>query len=361
MWKEELGPVAREHREEIWERFKAATKTINDKRQVYYKEIDKVYEKNLEKKEEIIANIEKVATENVNSHGAWQKKIRAIEELREAFFSAGKVPIKVNEATWAKFKEAVRSFNRKKNAFYKNLKKDQYKNLEQKLELIKIAEDNKDSDDFETVTPLMKKIQSDWKKIGHVPRKDSDKIWKRFKAACNHYFDRIHAKRNAASKEQIEAYTKKNELLNTLKDLKLPKDKEKGVEIIKAQISEWQTLGRVPNDKRYIDGKFQKTIDGLLTNLKVDKAEAEMIKYQNKLDTLSNPDDTRNLDNERNFIRKKIDEVKGQINQLENNLQFFTNVDEDNPLVKEVHTNIKKHQQALSVWKAKLQKIKEYY
>ena len=361
MWKEELGPVAREHREEIWERFKAATKTINDKRQVYYKEIDKVYEKNLEKKEEIIANIEKVAIENVNSHGAWQKKIRAIEELREAFFSAGKVPIKVNEATWAKFKEAVRSFNRKKNAFYKNLKKDQYKNLEQKLELIKIAEDNKDSDDFETVTPLMKKIQSDWKKIGHVPRKDSDKIWKRFKAACNHYFDRIHAKRNAASKEQVEAYAKKNELLDTLKDLKLPKDKEKGIEIIKTQISQWQTIGRVPHDKRYIDGKFQKTIDSLLTNLKVDKTEAEMIKYQNKLDSLSNPDDTRNLDNERNFIRKKIDEVKGQINQLENNLQFFTNVDEDNPLVKEVHTNIKKHQQALSVWKAKLQKIKEYY
>ena len=361
MWKEELGPVAREYREEIWERFKAATKTINDKRQVYYKEIDKVYEKNLEKKEEIIANIENFATEGTNSHGAWQKKIKAIEELREAFFSAGKVPIKVNEATWAKFKEAVRSFNRKKNAFYKNLKKDQYKNLELKLDLIKIAEDNKDSEDFETVTPLMKKIQSDWKKIGHVPRKDSDKIWKQFKAACNYYFDRIHSKRNAASKEQIEAYTKKNELLNTLKDLKLPKDKEKGVEIIKAQISEWQTLGRVPNDKRYIDGKFQKTIDGLLTNLKVDKAEAEMIKYQNKLDTLSNPDDTRNLDNERNFIRKKIDEVKGQINQLENNLQFFTNVDQDNPLVKEVHTNIKKHREALDVWKAKLSKIKELY
>ncbi len=361
MWKEELGPVAREHREEIWKRFKAATKTINDRRQVYYKEIDKVYEKNLEKKEEIITNIENIASESANSHGAWQKKIRAIEELREAFFSAGKVPIKVNEATWAKFKEAVRSFNRKKNAFYKNLKKDQYKNLEHKLDLIKIAEDNKDSEDFETVTPLMKKIQSDWKKIGHVPRKDSDKIWKRFKAACNHYFDRIHAKRNAASKEQIEAYTKKNELLDTLKDLKLPKDKEKGIEIIKAQISQWQTLGRVPQDKRYIDGKFQKTIDILLSNLKVDKSEAEMIKYQNKLDSLNNPDDSRNLDNERNFIRKKIDEVKGQINQLENNLQFFTNVDEDNPLVKEVHSNIKKHQQALSVWKAKLQKIKEYY
>jgi len=265
----------------------------------------------------------------------------------------------VNEATWAKFKDAVRQFNRKKNAFYKDLKKEQFKNLELKLDLIKIAEDNKDSDDAEVTTPLMKKIQSDWKKIGHVPRKDSDKIWKRFKAACNHYFDKIHAKRNAASEEQVEAYNKKNEFLKELKELKLPEDKVAGIAIIKDHIKQWQALGRVPGDKRYIDGKFQKAVDGLLTDLNVDKTEAEMIKYENKLDSLNASDNSRDLDNERFFIRKKIDEVKGQINQLENNLQFFTNVDEDNPLVKEVHTNIKKHKEALTVWKAKLQKIKQ--
>ena len=361
MWKEELGPVAREHREVIWERFKAATKTINDKRQVYYKEIDKVYEKNLELKLEIISKIEEIATQENSSHGALQNKIKEVEALRETFFNAGKVPIKVNEATWSKFKDSVRLFNRKKNAFYKDLKKDQYKNLQLKLDLIKVAEDNMESDDFQTITPLMKKIQSEWKKIGHVPRKDSDKIWKRFKAACNHYFDRIHAKRNAASKEQVEAYDKKNELINALKEIKLPKDKEEGISLVKDQIKLWQTIGRVPNDKRYIDGKFQKTIDGILTELKVDKTEAEMIKYENKLDSLNNSDDTRNLDNERVFIRKKIDEVKGQINQLENNLQFFTNVDDDNPLVKEVHSNIKQHKDSLTLLKAKLKKIKNLY
>ena len=354
MWKEELGPVGKEHREDIWDRFKAATKIINDKRHLYYQEIDKVYEKNLEKKQEIIANIEAICTQENGSHGSWQKKIKQIEVLRDAFFNAGKVPIKLNEATWAKFKDAVRNFNRQKNAFYKGLKKEQYKNLQLKLELIQIAEDNKESEDFESVTPLMKKIQSDWRKIGHVPRKDSDKIWKQFKGACNHYFDRIHAKRNAASQEQVDAYNKKNELLNSLKDLKLPSDKEEGVGLIKSQIKEWHAIGRVPNDKRYIDGKFQKTIDTLLTGLKIEKTEVEMIKYENKLDTLNTSDDSRNLDNERIFIRKKIDEVKGQINQLENNLQFFTNVNDDNPLVKEVHKNIKDHKSALDVWKSKI-------
>ncbi|MBC3759536.1 DUF349 domain-containing protein [Hyunsoonleella sp. SJ7] len=362
MWKEELGPVGKEHREEIWERFKAATKIINDKKQLYYKEIDKVYEKNLEKKLEIIASIQAIADEPNSSHGAWQKKIKEIEALRESFFNAGKVPIKVNEETWAKFKEAVRTFNRRKNSFYKELKKEQYQNLQKKRELVKIAEDNKDSEDFAVTTPLMKKIQSDWKKIGHVPRKDSDKIWKQFKSACNHYFDRIHAKRNAADKEFVEAFNKKQELLQTLNNLKLSKDKKKDLEVLKDYISKWKTLGRVPNDKRYIESKFNKAVDELFGKLKVDKNEAEMIKFENKLETLnSNDDNHRGLDNERSFIRKKIDDLKGQINQLENNLQFFTNVDDDNPLVREVNTNISKHKEELSLWKSKLIKIKEMY
>ncbi|GAA3622146.1 DUF349 domain-containing protein [Flavivirga jejuensis] len=362
MWKEELGPVGREHREEIWGRFKAATKIINDKRQVYYQEIDKVYEKNLETKLEIIANIDAVNAQESKSHGSWQKKIKEVEELRNAFFNAGKVPIKLNESTWAKFKESVRLFNRQKNAFYKGLKKEQYKNLQLKLDLIKIAEDNKDSDDYEVTTPLMKKIQNDWKKIGHVPRKDSDKIWKQFKAACNSYFDKLHAKRNAANQENIDAFNNKNNFLSTLKDLKLTGTKDENLIVIKEQIAQWKVFGKVPNDKRYIEGKFQKTIDGLLASLDMDKNEIEMIKFENKLDSINtSDDDNRNLDNERSFIRKKIDEVKSQINQLENNLQFFRNVDDDNPLVKEVHQNIKIHKESLSLWQSKLQKIKNFY
>ncbi|WP_439644788.1 DUF349 domain-containing protein [Jejuia pallidilutea] len=208
----------------------------------------------------------------------------------------------------------------------------------------------------------MKKIQSDWKKIGHVPRKDSDKIWKQFKTACNFYFDRLHAKRNEANKEFIEAFKKKQELLDTLKNIEFSDDKNKDLEKIKAHVNTWKNLGRVPNDKRFIEGKFNKTVDALFSKLKIDKNEAEMIKFETKLETLnSNDDNNRSLDNERSFIRKKIDEVKSQINQLENNLQFFTNVDDDNPLVKEVNDNIDKHKKELKLWKTKLSKIKELY
>lgn len=362
LWKEELGPVAKEHREEIWERFSNATKTIHDKRQAYYADLDKAYEKNLEKKEEIIAKIQAVADDTVNSHSAWQKKIKEVEALREAFFNAGKVPLKVNEATWAKFKDTVRNFNRGKNKFYKDLKKDQYENLQKKKELIKIAEENKDSDDFAVVTPLMKKIQNDWKKIGHVPRRDSDKIWKQFKNACNHYFDRMHAQRKAENQHLYDAFDKKVKLLEDLKAMELSGDNKADVETLKTKIAEWKEVGYVPQNKRYIDGKFYKAIDDAFDKLKMEKSKLEMVKFESKLENLANnDDDTRLLDNEQNFIRKKIGEVKSEITQLENNLQFFTNVDSDNPLVKDVHKNIAKHKKELETWKAKLIKIRGMY
>ncbi|MBN2867302.1 MAG: DUF349 domain-containing protein, partial [Flavobacteriaceae bacterium] len=361
IWKEELGPVAREHREPIWERFKEATKKINDRRQDYFNSLDELYEQNLINKQAIIEKIAQVSSENINSHKGWQNKIKEVEALREEFFKAGKVPIKVNEATWAKFKDVVRSFNRKKNQFYKDLKKEQYINLQKKEELVKIAEENKDNDDFEATTPLMKKIQSDWKQIGHVPRKDSDKIWKQFKKACNHYFDRLKDQRNAATAEEEQAFKEKEALLAQVKELKLSGEQKEDLATIKEQINKWKNIGRVPRNKRHIEGDFNSTLDGLFKNLDLNKSEAEMIKFENKLQDLSSTDNQRVIDNERFYIQKKVDEIKGEINQLENNLQFFTNVKSDNPLVKEVHKNIKKHKEELALWKTKLKKIKSLY
>ncbi|KZS40820.1 chromosome segregation protein [Aquimarina aggregata] len=359
MWKEDLGPVGKEYREPIWEKFSALTKQIHENRQKFFKEQDKVYEVNLETKRAIIAQIVEVAKTSPNNHSGWQQKIKEIEALREEFFKAGKVPSYVNEQTWSEFKSAVRDFNRNKNAFYKGLKKEQFLNLNKKMELIQIAEDNKDSDDFSVTTPLMKKIQADWKKIGHVPRKDSDRIWKRFKDACNSYFDRIHAERNEANKEELVSLEKKQSHIEALKDLKLSGDPAADLKTIKDNISVWKTLGRVPYKKKNIESEYNKALDGLFQQLNLSRQETEMIKYENKLSSLSNQSDDSALRNEQNFIRKKIDEVNGEIRQLENNLQFFKNAKDDNPLVLEVHKNIEKHRDSLEVWKAKLKKIKQ--
>ena len=354
MWKEEIGPVAKEHRDEVWERFSAATKVIHDRRAAHQKELESKYEENLAVKNEIIKQIEALTEQTDNTHKAWQQGIKKMEALREAFFKAGKVPYKETNDNWTAFKKAVRNFNRTKNKFYKQQKQEQYDNLKKKRELIQIAEENKDSDDFDVVTPLMKKIQSEWKHIGHVPRKYSDKIWKEFKAACNHYFDRFHANRNKASEAEVEALEKKTGILDQLSSFAITEDTPTDLENIKALISEWKATGKVPFHKKNIENKFNKIIDDLFKKLNVKKKDAEMIKYDNKLNNL----DDRKIKNEHFFITKKIDEKKDAIRQLENNLGFFQHVDDDNPMVKEVKNNIKKHKEELELWKEKLKKLK---
>mgnify|MGYP006074604153 FL=1 len=357
IWKEELGPVAKEFKDELWERFSAATKVINDKRQDYYGQLEETFNDNLVIKNDIIDKIKAISEKTSLVHKEWQANIKEIEALRDAFFKAGKVPSKQNEKTWTAFKDAVRVFNKNKNTYYKTLKKDQSENYRKKLELVEIAEQNKDSLDLETTLALMKDIQNRWKSIGHIPRKDSDKLWKRFRGACNLFFDRYHEQKNNGSEEEIKSFEDKTSLLETLNSFIPSEDKDTNLESLNQFSSQWKKIGNVTKSKRFIDGKFFKSLDGFYSKIGLDKEALENLKYSLKLETISK--DPSLFNNEVIFIRKKIDEIKSEINQLENNLQFFSNVDDDNPLVKEVHKNISKHKEALKVWELKYSKIKK--
>jgi hypothetical protein len=359
MWKEEIGPVAKEFSDEIWDKFSAATKIIHDKRNQHLEELEAEAEKNVEFKIEIINNINSLTdTAKNKGHQIWQNTIKKVQELRDQFFEAGNVPRSKNKEIWNTFKEATRNFNKEKNAFYKSQKKEQFDNLAKKKELIKVAQDNKDGDDFETLTPLMKKIQTDWKKIGHVPRKDSDKIWKEFKAVCNHYFDRLHSQKNEANKEEIANFEAKKVFLDSLKSLSLEGDYKKDIVTITAKIKEWKGLGRVPYNKKNIEQDFNKKLDDLFEKLDLDKKQIELIKFENKLNSFVSEEDDRKLKNEEFFISKKVGEIKNEIRQLENNLLFFKHVKDDNPLVKDVNKNISKQKEQLDTWVEKLKKVR---
>lgn len=357
IWKEDIGPVDKEHREAIWERFSNATKAMHHRRQEHFKEMEKDFEENLVKKNELIAAITKLSEDVASHHKGLQKQIKELEALRSAFFKAGKVPQKVNEETWSRFKDAVRAFNRKKNIFYKNLKKEQQDNLDKKRELVTLAISFKESEEWNKVTPEMKRIQQEWKQIGHVPRKYSDSIWKEFKTACNHYFDRMHAEKNKASGAETENLEKKNACLEKLQAFEPGKVREEDLATIKSFIEEWKSIGRVPFNKKHINDKFNKVIDAILKKLGVTQQESELLKYGNKLQQITSKDDEYALQKERSFIKRRIDEGKSEINQLENNLLFFSNASEDNPLVKEVIQKLNKQKEALKTWKAKLKKI----
>lgn len=359
MWKEEIGPVAKEFSDDIWDKFSAATKIIHDKRNQHLEQLEAEAEKNVDFKIEIINNINSLTdTAKNKGHQTWQNTIKKVQELRDQFFEAGNVPRSKNKEIWSSFKEATRNFNKEKNAFYKIQKKEQFDNLAKKRELIKVAQDNKDGDDFETLTPLMKKIQTDWKKIGHVPRKDSDKIWKEFKAVCNHYFDRLHSQKNEANKEEIANFEAKKVFLDSLESLSLEGDYKKDMVTITAKIKEWKGLGRVPYNKKNIEQDFNKKLDDLFEKLDLDKKQIELIKFENKLNSFVSEEDDRKLKNEEFFISKKVGEIKNEIRQLENNLLFFKHVKDDNPLVKDVNNNISKQKEQLDTWVEKLKKVR---
>lgn len=361
IWKEDIGPVSRENRDEIWNKFSDLTKQMHDKREILFENLRGTELENLAKKKEIIAKIEVLATEKVNAHSQWLLQIEKVEALRTAFFSAGKVPSDVNEETWTNFKTAVRNFNSFKNSFYKDIKKEQNNNLNKKIALVAKAKELQESTDFAVTTPIMKKIQDEWKQIGHVPRKYSDKIWGEFKTACNHYFDKLKEQKNEENSEEVEAFDKKKAYLDTLKDFEMTGDHKIDLDAIKLHIETWKSFGKVPFPRRHIEGKFNKVLDALFDKLSLSKKETDMMRFANKIDSLSENNDTRQIENEKIFLMRKIDEIKNEIFQLENNIQFFTNTrnaKKENSIVLEVRKNIEKHKSEMEILKEKLKQVR---
>ena len=359
LWKEELGPVSREHREEIWSEFSAVTRQIHDRRENYYQELRAKEEENFVAKQNVINQISAIANENTETHSQWQRQIKKIETLRNEFFAIGKAPVEKRDQIWKEFREATKDFNFKKNTFYRNMKAEQQENLSKKQTLLDKAIELKDSEDFEKITPVMKQIQAEWKTIGHVPRKVSDEIWKQFKNACNHYFDRLHAKRNEENEAEAEAYEKKKEYLENLKNTELTGEYKTDLELIKSHIEAWKSLGRVAHSKRHIEGKYNKVLDILFDKLSLSKKDADAMRYNNRISGLVEANDERKLNSERIFLSRKIDEIQNHILQLENNMMFITGATDKNPLVVEVNKNIERHKQELQDWKDKLAQLNQ--
>jgi len=353
-WKEDIGPVSQEHREDVWQKFSAASKKIHDKRHDYFRSLKTQHQEIIDKKLSVIELIENYDTSKNKKHIDWQKSINDIEALRKQYFDVGKLPYNKSEEVWQKFKAATKKFNASKNTFYKKEKNVQQDNLDKKNALIELAESIKDSEDWENATNTMKKIQADWKKIGHVPRKFSDDIWKRLKAACNHYFDRYHNRQDDLNKEQQAFIEEKKVYLEEIK-----KVEKATIEEINEFIKKWRDFGDTPRSVRHLESKFYKQIDKLLEGLSLSKDEIAMLKYKNLIDGLMAQGNVHKLNSEQLFVRKKIDEINKEIQQLENNLSFFSNANEDNPLVVNVRANIDTYKDEINIWKQKLDFIKK--
>ena len=354
LWKEEVGPVSREFREDVWNKFSNATKKLHDKRHDFFRDLKSKHQEIINEKLEIVEKISNYDFSKNKTHKDWQKSIKDIEALRKKYFDVGKLPYNKSETVWQKLKEATKKFNAAKNVFYKQEKSSQTDNLRKKMELVELAESLKDSEDWDATTNTMKRIQSEWKKIGHVPRKFSDEIWNRFKNACNHFFDRFNAHRDGVSQEQEAVVVEKKKFIEDFKN-----NNSLSLDDVKEAIVYWRELGALPRNARHLDGKFNKEVDAKLSSLNLGREEIEMMKFKNIIDNLLAQEDYRKLDSEQFFVRKKITETVREMQQLENNLSFISNATEDNPLVQNVRKGIDEFKEQLDIWQAKLEYLKK--
>jgi len=357
IWKEDLGPVAKEQREEIWERFSAATKEMHSKKQEFQKVLDLEFEENLNQKNKIIDQITHLVSNMANNHSKVQNQIKEFEQLRDQFYEIGRVPNKRQKEIINRLKGLTKDFNSKKNQFYKAQKKNQQENLRLKKELVEKANALKDSDDFKTITPEMIKIQNDWKKIGHIPRHQSETLWQEFKTACNHYFDRINKEKNQVQREEDKNFKAKKNILEELKKFTPGKEEKENLKFVNSLMMKWDSIGFVPRQKMKQLSNYQQLIEKCYTKMGLTSEQAEFMSFNQKFELLTEQEDVNSIQKERMRIREKVNELKDQTRQLENNLQFFANAKDDNPLVVNVLNDIKDHKDAIQGWNEKYKQL----
>ena len=344
LWKEEAEPVAEEFREKTWDEFKEISNKIHDRKSELNEQIEKEQNDNLVRKNEIIDEIKKMAAAvKETNHNYWQNSIKKVEALRTEFLKLGNVPRKVSNQNWNDFKEHLRNFNVKKNEFYKGLKNSQQKNLDEKLNLIQTAKDNMLSEEWDITVPLFKKLQEDWKKVGHVPRSMTNKVWDDFREACNTFFNNYREKNNATNDNWKENFKNKRSLLDELKAIG---DEEGSVEKIEQIKSKWNAIGKVPREKITINTEFNKV---LRDKLKLNKIH----EYDLREEGLSE----NQVTDKARKIKNQIADLEAEIVKMENNLGFFSNPSRENPLLRETYEKIDDKKSQLESMKQSLHSI----
>ena len=350
-WKDELGPIAKEHGETLWERFSEATKVIHEKRQFFQKNQAQIYKANYEKKKTIIAQMEQLAEVEIRTHNEMQKVIRDMETLRTSFFECGHVSRSDNAEIWALFKGVMRLFSKKRNTFYKSLKRDYSKNFKQRMELVKQVEIFLQTDNFAATTPKVIALQRKWKEVGPVSRKQNDKAWKLFRKACNDYFTLLGDRKNKLSEGEQQAFEEKDKLLKKLQS-------EGGLDrtSIDQFIEEWTKIGSVGQKTNQINSEFVATIDNALKKLGEDKESIAAFKYKLKLKLMG--EQTELIQKEKSQIKQRLDKAKQEYIQLETNMEFFSKSSSENPLVNKVMKDLEKQKKIIDDLQQKLDAFK---
>ena len=359
-WKE-IGPVPQDKKDEIWERFKSATDKINQVRRDHYAKIQSEQTANYEAKLALCEKAEEYVNEPIESINAWQKKSAELSELFKVWRTIGPAQKKQNEIIWNRFKAAMDQFFDTKKEFFGKMKEQQFENYALKVQLCVDAEALQDSSDWRRATEQLKKLQEEWKKIGPVPRRHSDKIWKRFRTACDHFFSRKSEHFTNIKGEEDQNLAAKKEIIEQLKAYEIKKDRNENMEAIKAFQRRWMEIGHVPiRQKDTINSEYRKAVDAIFEQMKNNQNEISTNEYRELMGGLKDDPEAQNkIRRERNLLSGKIQRLKEEISVLENNIGFFSNSKQSELMRAEYEKKINKAKNDLKVLEAKLKIINE--
>ena len=336
-WKN-VGPVERKQRESIWERFQEISKKINRKRNDYFTEKKKIYSLKLEEKNAISTLINDLSSEKIISHNQWQEANKRCNELENQWKSLGRLDKEKNKIAWNKLRSALKNFYTKRNTFYKEKKKNNKKILENKLAICKKAESIQHNTNWKETGKELIKLQEEWKNSEFLTGNESNQIWNRFRNACDIFFAARKAYYEKVKEEEKVISKKKESLIQKLKKFKILSNSKENMKDLNQFGLEWKKIGYNSSDKSNIDSQFLKLLNSKYEKIGLTGRALDKEKYKNKIISFNGNDIA--IKNEKKFLKSRIDSLKKEIKQYENNISFFKAEETTKVLLKEVQKKI---------------------
>ena len=353
----EIGPVAKELREQIWSRFKAASTVINKKHQQYFEDIRAKEEKNLELKTALCEKLEAIDLDAIKTAAQWEATTKEVIAMQQEWREIGFAPQKMNVKIFERFRTINDVFFSKKAEFFKELKSQYSSNLEKKQELVKKAQELANSTDWKKTGDKIIALQKEWKTVGVVPRKQGELLWKDFLNACNKFFE-ARNKANAGTRNTEHSnLAKKREVVAKLKDL-LENPVENVQQALQKLTEEYNSIGHVPfKEKDNIYKEYHAVLDKIYKDLHISNAKRRLDNFKSNLKNVAEKGSDA-LDNERGRLLRRYDQLRNDITTYENNLGFLNAASKKgNSLVEEMNRKVQKLKDDLELVKKKIKAI----
>lgn len=347
-WRD-IGPVATEFRESLWERFKNATAQINKKHLEHFEQLKSEQQNSLNLKQVLCEKAEEIAAATAATVKEWNEKTNELLELQKMWKTIGAVPRKDSLRVFQAFRKSCNTFFDARRAYFHEQKAEYTNNLQQKLELCAQAESLSESEEWKKTSDELVKLQARWKEIGPVPHKQSDAVWKRFRAACNKFFDRKKEHFSAKDAAYDDNLKKKEELIAEIKAFASGGNPVDNLAAIKSFQQRWVEIGFVPmKAKERIQNEYRAAIDGLFSALHVSESERQLMNFKSRVANAAKGD-KRHFSSEREKLAQQVKRIEADIQLWENNIGFFAKSKNADKMIQDVKNNIEKARREVAV------------